>query len=381
MRKILYITFLAPVLLSLACNLQTPNAVQVKGSPDFKISANFDIGNHLKELHKGFEEDKDGVVLLDCEKTEIVTYLVYMRPYDQDIPLTSAITSGGSDFTNNTGSDIVLVPSSGGSSYEKLEVPALDFSEFLQDFSFDPSAIKSKLYISGSQIVNGLSVELKINGGSPITKKGNTASGLNTGKKTYDKLTLPEGGVDIDIPFNGDKINIEYKIFVAKNDKIEKAWMTNPSVLIEIAVWLPFKFIADKDGAKVELPDDLFSSEGSDLFGREKPSSDNTVTEMLESLSLAMKMNKKDTFKLAKLSIESKGISIVNPITSDSLEFAINEKDMKAINTAANFPFIPKLKLVFDKGGGLSFPRNFAINEISFKAKINHTIDLPGGKK
>lgn len=378
MRKILYITFLAPVLLSLACNLQTPNAVQVKGSPDFKISANFDIGNHLKELHKGFEEDKDGVVLLDCEKTEIVTYLVYMRPYDQDIPLTSAITSGGSDFTNNTGSDIVLVPSSGGSSYEKLEVPALDFSEFLQDFSFDPSAIKSKLYISGSQIVNGLSVELKINGGSPITKKGNTASGLNTGKKTYDKLTLPEGGVDIDIPFNGDKINIEYKIFVAKNDKIEKAWMTNPSVLIEIAVWLPFKFIADKDGAKVELPDDLFSSEGSDLFGREKPSSDNTVTEMLESLSLAMKMNT-SPFTGASFNVSSKGISITNPISGPSLEFALDETKMKVINSPQGFPFAPKFQVVFKKGGILKFPRALSITEISFKAKVNHTVDLAGG--
>jgi hypothetical protein len=377
MRKILYVIFLAPILFSLACNLQMPNAVQVKGSPDFRFSAKFKIDEYLADLHKGFEEEKDGVVLLDCEKTDIVTYLVYMRPYDQEITLPSAITSGGSDFTNNTGSDIVLVPSPPGSGYEKLEVPALDFSEFLQDFSFDPNAIKSKLYISGSPIVNGLSVELKINGGSPITKKGNTASGLKTDKKTYDKTTLPEGGVDIEIPFNGDKIDIEYKIFVAKNDKIEKAWMTDLSVLVEVAVLLPFKFIATKPGAEVKLPEDLFPD--SDLFGREKPSGDNTITDMLESLSFAMKMNK-NPFKGAKLVVESREINIVNPIGVTSLEFAIDEKTMKAINTPANFPFTPSLKLVFDKDGGLYFPRDFFINEISFKAKINHTIDLPGGK-
>jgi len=62
--------------------------------------------------------------------------------------LDSAITSGGGDFT--APADVNLVPASG---YETFEVPALDFGDFLEGFSFNQGSIVSKLYISGSPIV------------------------------------------------------------------------------------------------------------------------------------------------------------------------------------------------------------------------------------
>jgi len=369
MRKILYIIILSPVLLLSACKLQMPTSVQVKGSPELRFSAKFDIGNYLEELHNGFQEEKDDIVLLDCKKTDIVTYLVYMKLYDKEIPLDGlnslAEAAAGNSFT--IPNDINLID-------DNLEVPALDFGEFLDGFSFDKTSVKSKLYISGSQIVNGLSVELKVDNKKLTSYSGNKASDLK-GKNAYDKIGLPDGGVEIDLPFDGDEFKINY-IISAKSGEFYKEWMNDPSVLIEIAVWLPFNFTANHAGAEVKLPDDLFP-EG-DLFGRESPNSDNTVTEMLESLSFAIKMNK-NPFTGAKLNVTSTGINIENPIGGASLEFAVNEQNMKAINTQANFPFAPKLKLVFDKSGGLSFPRNFVITEISFKAKLNHTIDLSKG--
>jgi len=152
--------------------------------------------------------------------------------------------------------------------------------------------------------------------------------------------------------------------------------MTDPSVLVELAVWLPFEFIAHKNGAELKLPDDLFPED--DLFGRSSSSSDNTVTEMLESLNFAMKMNT-NPFTGASLIVKSKGVEINNPIKDSSLEFALNEQNMKVINSPENFPFAPQLKLVFNKNGELSFPHNFVITEIAFGAKLNHTIDLSGG--
>jgi len=368
MRKKLYIILFAPVLLSLSCDLQMPGAVQIKSSPEFRIAAKFDIGGFLTEFHNGFKKDDDErIKLLDCVNTEIVTYLVYMKLYNQQIPLNSII-GGDGDFT--APSDIELVKS-------ELEVSALDFNDFLKDFSFDQNSVKSKLYISGSPIVNGLSVKLTIDNGAPVTNKGNnTARGL-IDKNTYNGTALPQGGVDnITLPFKGESVKIDYGIYVKQGDKIERVWMTNPSVLVELAVWLPFNFTAKKAGAKVELPDDLFPQ--GDLFSRKNPDSDNTITEMLESVSFAIKMNK-NPFAGAKLCVDSAGINIENPIVGTSLEFSVDEQNMKAINTPANFPFVPKLKFVFANGGRLSFPRNFVITEISFKAKLNHTVDLSKG--
>jgi hypothetical protein len=376
MRKILYVIVLAPVLLSLACNLQMPNAVQVKGSPDFRFSANFDISEYLKEfINKDSFNTADKVELLDCVNKDIVTYLVYNEVYYNTVN-----TSGLPPINGITPSDMQLATGS-------IAVPAFTFDGEFKDFKFSQENIKTKLYVSGPSIVGGITIKLTIPAPpSPAKelvnrKANNRASGLKGKKGTYNGNELPDGGIDVNgLPFDGSQINLTYTIYVAKDTTIKAEWLSNntSNVLVELAIWLPFEFTTNKNGAEIKLPVNLFP-EG-DLFGRESTDSNNTVTDMLESLSFAMKMNKRDTFKLVRLSVESKGISIENPITSDSLEFAIDEKTMKAINTPANFPFAPKLKLIFNNGGGLSFPRNFAITEIAFKAKLNHTIDLPGGK-
>jgi len=372
MKRLLSFLSLSLVLLLLSCNLQMPNAVQIKGSPNFHFSAKFDIGKYLKDLFKGFEEENDNVVLLDCEKTSVVTYLVYMKLYDEKIPLDAAITGGAGDFTVPAGGK-KLVPASGD--YEKLEVPAFDFGDYLNNFSFNQDKIVSKLYVSGSEIVNVLSVELKIKNKTYNKSKENHPSGLKEIKNTYDKISLPEGGFQIVIPFDGNAVEIEYSIFIESGEIIKKEWMNDPYVLIELAVWLPFELIAKHEGAELKLPEDLFPT--GDLFGRESPDSGNTVAEMLESLNFAMKMNT-NPFTGVSLNIESGGIKIINPVKGSSLEFALNEQNMKAINSAENFPFTPKLKLVFNKDGKLSFPRNFIITEIAFGAKLNHTIDISG---
>jgi len=352
-----------------------PTAVQIKGSPDFRFAAKFDIGDYLKEFFNkdDFKQQAEDIELLECEneKIEIVTYLVYMKLYEQEIPL-----GGLSTLAENTPGNSFISPRNITLTSGSLEVPSLDFGDYLKDFSFDNSSVKSKLYISGSPIIEGLSVKLTVADGVPVENRRNTASGLKGRKDTYDGIALPEGGADIDFPFSDDKFNVDYEIFVKAGETINKEWMNDPSVFVELAVWLPFKFKATKAGAEVKLPEDLFP-EG-DLFGRENSDGDNTITEMLESLDFAMKMNT-NPFEGASFIVKSKGIEINNPIKGNSLEFALDEKKMEVINSPESYPFAPKLKLIFNNGGILSFPREFVITEISFKAKLNHTIDLSGG--
>jgi len=372
MRKMPFIIFMAPLLLTFGCDLQMPSAVQVKGSPEFHIASEVDIGGHFKDFFKEDTFDSESKVdLIDCVKKEDVTYIVYIKLLDQGVSLSGV--SDTQDFT--APSDINLA-------IGVLTVSALDFGKNLEGFSFDKTLIETKLYLSGNSTgggTDGISVELKINDvTAPQPYKGNRASGLKgeaAARKT-DRTALPAGGVSVPLKLGKQATKIDYKVFVKAGDTIKKEWIKNPHVFVELAVWLPFHFIADGDGASVELPQDLFSD--SDLFGRESADSGNTVTKMIESLSFAMKMNKAP-FTRASLNLKSAGkpgIEIIDPISVTSMEFALTEKDMKAINDPGNIPFAPKLKLVFGKGGSLSFPRDFVIKEIAFKAKFSHTIDL-----
>jgi hypothetical protein len=368
MKKQFFLLSFALFLLLMSCNFQIPSAVQIKGSPDFKFSAKFDIGKNLKEFfnESDFAKDNDDIKLLDCVNTGDVTYLVYMTLYNDALDLSGLPNTGSSFITPNR---VNLVQN------KSIDVPAMDFNSSFDGFSFDDGVIKSNLYISGSPIMNCLSVELKINGETQ-TRKSNHASGIDSSKTIYDGNGLPAGGASVELPFNGEEVTINYSIFIAAGEEVKTEWLNASDVLIELAVWLPFVFTAKNDGAELKLPEDLFP-EG-DLFGREKSGDDNSLTEMLESINFAMKMNK-NPFTGAALIVKSREIEIIDQMKGDSLGFLIDEKTMKAINSADNFPFSPQLKLVFNKGGKVSFPRDLTITEISFSAKLNHTIDLQGG--
>ncbi|MCL1958056.1 MAG: hypothetical protein FWF68_00495 [Spirochaetes bacterium] len=370
MKRFPFFLSFAPVLLLLSCNLQLPNAVQVKGSPELRFATKFDIGEHLEGLiNKDSFTTADKVELLDCVNKDIVTYLVYMEVYDEKVS-----TTGLPAVNGTTTSDVPLTTGN-------ISVPAFTFDNEFKDFKFNQENIKTKLYISGPSIVEGITVKLTMSPSKELAKSkaNNKSSGLKDKTKTYNGTELPDGGFYVnDLPFDGAQLNITYTILVAANTTIKADWLNNNNskVLVELAIWLPFEFKADKDGANLPLPDDLFSD--GDLFGRENSDGDNTVTKMLESINFAMKMNTKP-FEGAFFIVNSTGINIRNPIKSASLEFALNENDMKTVNNPANFPFAPKFKIVFNQGGTLKFPREFYIKEISFNAKFSHTIDLAGG--
>jgi hypothetical protein len=360
----------ASVLLLLSCNLQLPNAVQVKGSPELRFAAKFDMSEHLEGLiNKDNLNNDPKIELLDCINKDIVTYLVYMDVYD------ATVSTGGLPPVNGTTTSDVTLTSG------NIAIPAFTFDNEFKDFKFNQENIKTKFYISGPSIVEGITVKLTMSPSKELAKSkaNNKPSGLKGKTKTYNETELPDGGFYVnDLPFDGTQLDITYTIYVAANTTIKSEWVNNNTskVLVELAIWLPFEFKAKKDDAELPLPKDLFSD--GDLFGRDKSDDDSTVTKMLESINFAMKMNTKP-FEGASLIVSSTGINIRNPIKGASLEFALDEEKMKVINNPANFPFTPQFKIVFNNGGILKFPRELSITEISFKAKFSHTIDLSGG--
>jgi hypothetical protein len=257
MKKQFFLLSFALFLLLMSCNFQIPSAVQIKGSPDFRFSANFNMGDYLEDLFN--EEDfqpatGDEIKLLKCEKPPIITYLVYMKLYDAQIPLNNTITGSGDDYYVPI--EITLVPVPGSGDDNKLEVPALDFDNSFEGFSLNEEKIKSKIYVSGSEIVDCLSVELKINNSTTIKFSPSKAKSELDGKTTYDGNELPTGGAEIALPFDGKGFTVEYKIYVEAGKTIKSAWMNNPSVLVELAIWLPFEFIAKDSGTELSLPED-----------------------------------------------------------------------------------------------------------------------------
>jgi hypothetical protein len=246
-----------------------------------------------------------------------------------------------------------------------------------EGFKYNGEA-KAKIFIK-SVLSHVLKIEL-ISDDVSLSRENikSDLSGINFESNTYPFLVMPSGGEDISeliIPLldKGKKSNIKVNISIPEGSTIPA--VGNISMAVEVVIWLPMSFEAQ---ARAEFSMPEIFSDDKDLFGREKPNDKNTVSDIVENLSIAVKMNK-NIFTGARLITESKGVTIINQITGDSLEFAVNEQDMKDINNPANHPFIPQIKIYFPNAKQIAFPRNFSVTEVSFKGKLNYHIDLQGG--
>jgi len=375
MRKQIISLALAILVLSFfACDLTIPSAIEIKGTPEIRFGANLDIGDLLKDMVDGlfdnFSGSGDGPKFIKCTNTDINTFIIYSVVLEQPIVgdefnnLSEAVNLLGGSHSTPASIDLI-------SGVTPIEIPSIDFSEFLGGFSF--ADFKANMYISGSSIVNALTVELDING-EKISRKGNKSSGLKNVVE-YSETNLPEG-IEIPFTFDGNEITIVPRVYIEADTVINSAMLSNPTILIEIAIWLPLVLTADNDGAKFEFPN-LFS--GSDLFGRESPEDPNPVGDIVEWLSLEIKLSGTNPFTNAKLVVESKPagqtpIVIETPFGGNSLNFKIDESDMEKINSS--YPFIPEISLRFDQGGKLSLPRSFKATEFAFIARLGFKIDL-----
>jgi len=419
MKKIvIFLVLSLLVLVFFACDFKIPTAVEIKGSPSVRFAEIVDIGNMFTDLiykaingdeEEGTEGDED-MEIFPCTNPELpyITFVVHMDHFDKKLTIDDA----GDVETEFPGIDMELIDELvNNDSYTLLTdkyllnsgkpmiLPLSSIGSYLSGFSFKD--LITKLYFSGAEVIENFRIEVGIietdeddpaNVTTPAVYQYELPPGIENKKSDYDEwkqndcytgLTPPEGGAEIEnFQFSGKNIAVFFRIVVPQGTVLTKDDLDDGQIKVEIVVWLPFVFEAYTDNAEMVFPQDLLFSSKEDLFGRESPNAENMLTDIIESLSLKIVLNK-DAFRDADLVIYSKkpddsvSIEIHNPITDKSLPFIVSKENMDKINLAENWPFTPNFKLVFPKAGDiLEFPKEFNTTDIIFEAKIKYRIDF-----
>ncbi|MCL2802032.1 MAG: hypothetical protein FWD28_09775 [Treponema sp.] len=348
------------------CDLALPNAVQIVGNPELRFSANLDMGELLDSMVEGLFSSHPGVIR--CTNTPVRTFIIRQDLYNQTIlifpsEIIDGLSASGGVYTVGAFGEgpIELIPAG-----SPITLEGIDFGSFLDDFKFLDA--KARLYISGSSIVDILTIELNIDG-DLSTNSGRSQSGLSGTQ--YPGLDLP-AGINLPFIFDGTAASISFRAYIEEGKIITNSMLSGANVRLEIAVWLPMNLeITGVSGASFEFPPDFFPS--GDLFGRQSAADSNPLAEFIEALSIDIKMNS-SPFTGADLVVKSGAIEIVNSLSGNSLHFQISEAHMAAINST--FPFTPVLSVKFVQGGRITLPRVFRATEFAFRAKVNYRIEF-----
>jgi len=407
MKKYLIFPVLALLALSLlTCNLEFPNAFEVKGTPEISLAAHFNIGNLFKENLQGMLDslEENGMSTIPCTNTEFHTYLIYQELFEYEIEIAQGETyypeemsQEFQDFLDHMGDnaddlgyeynwgddadDMVMLD-------DAIELPLLDIGtedsgNILQNFKFQGAEIL--LYISGTgELSDLLTVELTYGGIVETVNIKNSkpsdfavweAAGGYAGENAPGDKTI---SIDLaDVPLD-DNVEIAYRVFIPAGTRITTGDLSKMGVIkVEAVVWLPLVLVAGDAGAEFDLPE-MFSAD-KDLFDREGPGSSNIILEIVENLSLSLVLDN-NPFKSTTLNIISnkENPNITIPVTlggkeKNELAFNIDDEIMERINEPENYPFCPAISLKFEPGGGLSIPRDFNINieKFAVSAKLS----------
>jgi hypothetical protein len=406
-RNVVFLALSLLVLILFACDFTLPKAIEIKGTPSVRFSQSYDIGSQFTELINDAikSDDAEGMDIVSCANTEFVTFVIHMDLFDRQLTIDEDAPDGIEDefpgidlnlihelvdndeYTLTEDKDLL---NSGKDSKGPMTLPLSSIGSYLTDFKF--KGLITKLFFSGATIIPKLrieiaTVEIDENHTGPIPEPDdelfikfegveNLSSGYDNWKTSYTGATPPSGGTPFEFPINGKDVAVFFRIIVPEGTTLMFADLNDSLIKVEVVVWLPFVFEAEKDNAEMIFPEDaLFSSEG-DLFGRKSAGEDNMMTDIVESLSLKIMLKESPFKKGEKLIITSGNIVIINELDDVSFPFIIKEADMKKINDPLNFPFKPNFKLTFSKGDTLNFSKDFKATDIIFTAKIKYKIDL-----
>jgi len=359
------------VLFIFSCDMQVPSAVEIKGSPSLKFSADMDFSDIFSDVMKeSFDSGSENyMVVQDCINVpNIKTFLVYKEIINMKPDFPSEYMIGNS----------YIVPTGGiklrsSDEDEPVTLPLQNFGNLLEGFKFDESKIKSSLFVGGTDIVDKMEIELTFDSAS-VTIEGFTdpkTSGVNKNSDTFSATVMPSGGKSVDISshlVNQNDLVIKTAITLPANT-YEASLLNDPLVVIELVVWIPLVLVADGDvsldgekGAALNLP----NLAGIGSFISEIP-------DMIKSLQFDIVMNR-NPFSGGLMVIKSDTLNKKTPVTGNSLKFAFTESDVKTI--ADSDPFEPEFSIFLKNGSNMEIPKDFKIMTISLEAKIDHTIDF-----
>ena len=387
-------TVIPLILVIFACALPLPSSIEIIGTPELSFNANKSLTDMFEGM-VGIPESELKTDILPCKNVEYQTYIIRMELYNDELDIDLNLPGNelnGQSFSTIPGGKIKM--------HEDVEVlqntiNSISFGGGLNNYfeNFEFSEVNSTIFISGSDIINYIRLEVEglpaPDGADPNYHDGiykiyptNTSSGYESWGDEYSEETMPEGCKTFNISsyiMSGETLDINFKVYLIKNEEIELAWLNLP-ITVEFIVWYPLVFTATNDDAKIDFPDDFFGDSESDLFGRSEPNQENnnSLLDIIQSLELTIKLSH-NLFNGAKLNIKSKGVTISTDELHDQyIRFNIDEENMKKINEPENYPFNPKFSFNFKKDGRINVPWELNVEEFSLNARIHHVISLTG---
>jgi len=407
MKKIftfLYITF---ILFSVfACTM--PSELDITGSPSLKFAVKKDFSEYFNKMFDDIlQNDTDEVHILNCTNPSLQykTFFIHIEAfrdddYECDIDEASLMDDGGvgsiiindteipgevKEELNNSNTTkkyfITHEDKDLPSPSDPYSVSSNDFGAYLNGFGF--TGINSKMYITGSDIINAIDIILyHVDGdGNEIQiskNKDSTSSNTTPYEKIdieslneYNGLELPPGGIDIEIT---DLINskedflITYKVKIDAGTRVDLEWLQDKkqSVIVEIALLLPMNFVATDEEAVID-----FSDFFDDISGFINIAAEN---EIIESMNIIIGLKPQNPFGAGTFVIKDENHSIKSPMDNYSFTFNLSNEDLEYIN---NNEFNPGFSIVYTKGNKLGIPNgDLIISTISLYAKVKYNMEL-----
>ncbi|MCL2764259.1 MAG: hypothetical protein FWD40_03130 [Treponema sp.] len=408
MKKNIVLLMLPILTLSfMTCSFEIPNAVQIKGSPNVTLAADFPIGSTFAEnlddlFLQAINESEYDLEPVNCTNTVYQTYLIYTELLSENFDLSNI----GVDFPEDISQEFLDFLASLGIQIEQsaaeyeleedkilldstMELPLSDMGDILEGFVFDMAEVI--LYISGvGGLAELLTVELAIGDGEshiiPVSesKPSDIDDWRNGG---YNGRYAPESNIEFpmsDITL-GEDVIIRYKVYIKEGTTITpESLLLDATIKAEAVIWLPLILKAGEGGRAINFSEflgDLIPDK--DLFDRKYPGDDLALDEIVDSATLKIVLDN-NPFRGAELVIRSANfntednIVFKNELTGNSLDFNISDDLLERINRPVNWPFIPDISIFFAEGETISIPRNFNFNitQFNFSAKVNYLFKL-----
>jgi len=373
MKKVNFILLLALMLAVFACTI--PSEIEIKGSIK---NIRFDAGMNFDDIFEDLIGDSftgiENSTFFECQKTVSKTFIIYMPLFKSELE-----SSFDADFDDNyldlSGENYVVT------AREDLvneDIEAINFdglSDYLTDFIF--SGVKARLFISGTEIVEHLHMDIEINGSISDSIYGfepdQNCVVNEAAWKQYTSFSQLAGGVEIDLEsyINGPSDStLVISVYIPAGTTIP-AELVDDDIYIEaeLVLWIPMEFEAGSDGAEMQFPSEFFDGVGSFV---------SSVTDYMEGLKIEIFMGS-NPFQNGTLVMKQAGTSLnIRNSLKDSFNFAIKPNDMKIIEGLSE-NFKPTVSIEFDKEKTLFIPREFGSIVIGLEADLFFNIPLDEG--
>jgi len=294
--------------------------------------------------------------------------------------------------------DIELIPED----IEPFALPLADFSQYLKGFSIN--GMQARIFLSvadkddnsNPNFLEFVHIGLNFDDDTVdnIEKEGIddlSASGIVTSTPTFAGAALPNQNKGIDFTSQidsilslGEDVNVDFTaVLMSQKDgaevQIPMDFIGKHYVIkAEIVIWLPLSLKAGSDGANFEIP---FGDGDGDLFSR---SSADPIefTDFIKSMTVSVRLNSPAfsnmdiVFINKNLSSAEGGFSKAFPVSGQNLRLVMTEEDLRKLNSAENFPFVPEISIKINPSGTLNIPRALSIVRVELNAELDYYIEL-----